>query len=83
MTRYMVIETYRTGCLEKVYERFHKQGRLLPAGLNYIDSWLEKDGPRCFQLMATDAPGLFHEWTRNWEDLTRFEIIEIGPKPTA
>jgi hypothetical protein len=82
MTRYMVIETYRTGCLEKVYERFHKQGRLLPAGLNYIDSWLEKDGPRCFQLMETDAPELLHEWTRRWADLTGFEIIEIGPKPT-
>jgi len=83
MTRFMVIETFREGCLEKVYERFRKQGRMLPAGLTYIDSWLEKGGARCFQLMETDAPGLLHQWTRNWEDLTAFEIIEIGPKPAA
>jgi len=55
----------------------------MPAGLGYIDSWLEKDGDRCSQLMETDDPSLFSEWTKNWEDLTYFEIIEIGPKPTA
>jgi hypothetical protein len=83
MTKYMVIETHREGSLEEVYSRFHQKGRMLPKGLHYIDSWLEKNGVRCFQLMETDDRALFPEWTKNWEDLTHFEIVEIGSKPPS
>jgi hypothetical protein len=83
MTKYMVIETHRDGCLEKAYNRFREKGRMMPPGLHYLDSWLEKGGDRCFQLMQTDEPALFREWTKNWDDLTDFEIVEIGPKPAA
>lgn len=81
MTKYMVIETYYEGTLDDIYRRFHERGRMMPKGLYYIDSWLEKDGDRCFQLMETDKPELFQEWIEHWEDLTRFEVIEIGAKP--
>ena len=83
MTKYMVIETHREGALEAVYRRFHKMGRMMPEGLHYLDSWLEKDGDRCFQLMETHDASLFPVWTKNWEDLTHFEVIEIGPKPSG
>jgi hypothetical protein len=66
-----------------VYERFREKGRMLPDGLRYIDSWLEKDGDRCFQLMETDAPELFEEWIDAWRDLVAFEVIELdAQKPT-
>jgi hypothetical protein len=78
MKKYMVIENFKPRCKEKVYQRFNEKGRMLPNGLVYIDSWLEKDGDRCFQLMETDNPGLFPLWTRNWDDLVKFEIIEIA-----
>jgi len=81
MPRFMVIETYKQGCLDKVYERFHSKGRMLPAGLVYLDSWLEKGRERCFQLMETDNPDLFPAWTGQWQDLMAFEIVEIAPKP--
>jgi len=81
MTRYMVIETHRQGKLDAVYERFHAMGRMMPDGLFYLDSWLEKDGQRCFQLMETSDYSLFAQWTKNWDDLTEFEVIEIGEKP--
>ena len=81
MTRYMVIETFFENCIEKVYERFHDKGRMLPEGLHYLESWLTKDESRCFQLMETERFELFQEWTKNWEDLTQFEILEIGEKP--
>ena len=81
MKQYMVVETFIPGCKDEIYERFHKKGRMLPEGLVYIDSWLEKDGDRCFQLMETNAPSLFQQWIKRWNDLTRFEIIEIGEKP--
>lgn len=81
MPKFMVIETYKQGCLDQVYERFHRKGRMLPPGLNFLENWLEKDGNRCFQLMETERPELFPEWTRQWQDLMSFEIVEIAPKP--
>jgi len=81
MKRYMVIETFASGCKEKVYQRFHAQGRMLPDGLTYIDSWLEKDGNRCFQLMQTSDESSFTTWTDQWKDLVHFEIVELGEKP--
>ncbi len=81
MKQYMVIETFMPGCKAKVYERFHQKGRMMPEGLVYVNSWLEKDGDRCLQLVGTDNPTLFQQWTNCWNDLMRFEIIEIGEKP--
>ena len=81
MKRYMVIETFLPGCKAKIYERFHARGRMLPAGLNYLDSWLEKDGDRCFQLMETNDAALFQDWIEHWEDLVSIEVVELGEKP--
>ncbi|HEX4629954.1 MAG TPA: DUF3303 family protein [Chthoniobacterales bacterium] len=81
MKRYMVIEHFAPGMKNKVYERFEEKGRMLPEGLTYIDSWLEKDGDRCFQLMETADPSLFDQWMDSWKDLVSFEIIELGEKP--
>ena len=75
----MVIETFRTGCKARVYERFEIKGRMLPEGLAYIDSWVEKDGDRCFQLMETEQPELFEKWIAQWSDLVGFEIVEVTP----
>jgi hypothetical protein len=81
--KYMVIETFASGSRALVYERFHQSGRMLPGGLHYIDSWLEKNGERCFQLMETDAPQLFEQWTKSWADLVSFEIIELESQKPA
>ncbi len=81
MKQYMVIEHFLPGCKEKIYDRFHANGRMLPDGLNYLNSWLEKDGDRCFQLMETNDPALFETWLENWKDLAGIEVIEIGAKP--
>jgi hypothetical protein len=76
----MVIETFAPGMRASVYERFQKKGRMLPAGLHYLDSWVEINGDRCFQLMETSSRELFQEWIRAWEDLVSFEIVELEPK---
>ena len=81
MNRYMVIEHFAPGAKERIYERFREKGRMLPEGLLYIDSWLEKDGGRCFQLMETDDPSLFDQWMDCWKDLVDFEIVPLGEKP--
>ena len=83
MKQYMVIETFSWGCKEKVYERFHAKGRMLPEGLAYLSSWLEKDGKRCFQLMETNDPSLLAVWLEKWKDLVSIEVIELGERPRA
>jgi len=75
--RYLVIETY-VGGADAVYARAKRRGRMLPAGLAYIDSWVEAERlDRCFQLMETDEPKLFDEWIANWNDLVEFEIVPV------
>jgi hypothetical protein len=75
--KYMVVETFVPNSKARVYERFEQRGRMLPDGLRYLDSWLEKEGDRCFQLMETDSPELFDIWIKQWNDLVSFEIIEL------
>ncbi len=77
MKKYMVIEKFKTGCFDKVYTRFNEQGRMLPEGLNYLNSWVNKEHNICFQLMETNNENLFNTWIENWKDLTDFEIYPI------
>ena len=56
-------------------------GRMLPEGLAYLDSWLEAEGDRCFQLMETSDVALLRIWSERWADLVSFEFIELGEKP--
>jgi Protein of unknown function (DUF3303) len=81
MKRYMVIEQFALGAKGEIYERFREKGRMLPDGLVYIDSWLETNGDRCFQLMETNDPALFDRWIDCWKDLVSFEIVELEEKP--
>jgi Protein of unknown function (DUF3303) len=74
---YMVVETYTQGP-EAVYARTAERGRMLPAGLAYVESWVEERGlSRCFQLMETENPNLFDEWLASWRDLVDFEIVPV------
>jgi hypothetical protein len=73
---YMVIERYREGP-EPVYERFRARGRLMPEGLEYVDSWVTEDRNRCYQLMRTDDPARFEPWIAAWSDLVDFEVIPV------
>jgi hypothetical protein len=75
--RYMVVETFAPGRKAAVYDRFREKGRMLPDGLFYIDSWLEKDGDTCYQLMETDSPQLFDKWIEQWKDLVSFKVVEL------
>jgi hypothetical protein len=80
---FMVIERYKNRDADAVYRRFREQGRMMPAGLEYIDSWVEPNYDRCFQLMACDDPDLFARWISHWQDLVEFEIIPVVPSKEA
>ena len=79
---YMVFERFKNGP-EPIRQRFAEKGRMLPEGLAYLDSWVEKDGDRCFQLMETNDPSLFQVWFAHWKDLAAMEFVELGEKPKA
>jgi hypothetical protein len=72
----MVVERFTQGP-GPVYERAAEQGRLLPDGLVYVDSWVDERLDRCFQLMETDDPTLFDEWTARWSDLAELEVVPV------
>ena len=74
---YMVIEHFRNGDPLPVYRRFRDQGRLAPAGLGYIASWVTEDFRRCFQVMECDDRRLLDQWILQWHDLMDFEIIPV------
>jgi hypothetical protein len=63
---FMVIEHYRDNDMIPIYERVRDTGRMLPDGLKYIDSWVEPNFSRCFQLMECDDPRLLQEWVLQW-----------------
>ena len=75
--RYMIVEHFRGGDPNPVYERFRKQGRLAPGGLRYIDSWVTQDLSRCYQLMECDDPDLLAEWIAAWSDIVAFEVHPV------
>ena len=72
----MVVEEFVEGP-RPVYERAAERGRMLPPGLEYVDSWIDESLERCFQLMETDDPALIDEWIAKWSDLARFEVVPV------
>lgn len=74
---YMIIERFRDGNARPVYERFREKGRLAPAGLEYIGSWITADLKICYQVMQCDDRSLLDEWMSHWDDLTDFEVIPV------
>ena len=74
---FMVIEHYKNRDAKAIYRRASTQGRMLPEGLNYINSWVEVNLDRCFQLMECDDARLFQQWVLQWQDLVEFEIIPV------
>ena len=52
---------------------------MMPDGLKFVESWIEANFDRCYQLMECDDPALFQKWIRNWNDLADFEIVPVVP----
>lgn len=74
---FMVGERFRPGRAPDVYRRFRDRGRMAPAGVRYISSWVDVSFQRCFQLMEADEESLVRQWTENWVDLADFEIVPV------
>jgi hypothetical protein len=80
---YIVIERFREGAAPEIYRRFREKGRMMPAGLEYVSSWIDLDFKVCWQLMQTDDFALFDRWVDNWSDLMDFEIVAVRTSAEA
>jgi hypothetical protein len=80
---FMVIERFKDRAPAPVYARFREQGRALPPGLRYVESWVEANFDRCFQLMECDDALLLQRWVLQWRDLVEFEIVPVSPSPAV
>lgn len=76
---FMVIERFKNRDALSVYRRFREQGRMMPEGLTYLESWTEANLDRCFQLMECDDPSLLQQWVAAWQDLVEFEFVPVVP----
>jgi len=73
----MVVEHFKDHNPAPVYKRFADQGRMMPDGLNYVNSWIEVGMDRCFQVMECDDVALLQEWISKWGDLVDFEVVPV------
>ena len=77
---FMVIERFRDNDMMPVYRRVRDAGRSLPEGLEYVDSWVEPNFGRCFQLMRCSDARLLQQWVLEWRGLgVTFEIVPVVP----
>ena len=78
---FMIIERFAGQDALPTYKRVRDGGRMLPDGLRYVDSWVEPNFDRCFQLMECDDLRLLQQWVlANNRDLgMTFEIVPVVP----
>ena len=77
---FMIIERFKDQDMLPVYKKLQHNGRMMPHGLKYVDSWVEPNFARCFQLMECDDLRLLQQWILNWRGSgTLFEIVPVVP----
>lgn len=75
---FMVIERFNNNDMVPVYRRARDAGRMLPDGLKYVDSWVEPNFSRCFQLMECSDLRLLQQWVLQWRGSgITFEIVPV------
>lgn len=80
---YIVIEQFKNQDAKAAYRRFREKGRMAPDGLVYLESWVEMNFDRCFQLMECGDPRLLEEWADHWRDLVAFEFVPVRTSKEA
>jgi len=80
---YMVVEHFKNNDAVPIYRRFRDRGRMAPAGLVYVSSWVDRRLERCFQVMETPDRALLDQWIASWSDIVDFEVHEVMPSKEA
>ncbi len=75
----LVMVTERFKDVAAVRERFLAQGRMLPDGVAFVDSWISPDGITCWMLVTTPSIPALQPWIDRWTDLMEFSVEEALP----
>ena len=74
---FMIVEHFKNGDADPVYRRFRKDGRLTPAGVDYVSSWVSADLAHCYQVMEAPDRASLDRWLERWADLVDFEVVPV------
>ncbi len=74
---YMIVEKFKSGERETIYQRLQKKGRMLPAGVEYVNSFLSEDAQTCYQLIKSVSREKINTWIDRWKDVIDFEVVPI------
>jgi hypothetical protein len=80
---YLVIERFKNGDAKPVYRRVREQGRLLPADVTYMASWVTTDMTACYQIVECADASRLDDWIAAWQDLIEFEVIPVRTSAEA
>lgn len=80
---FIVIERFKNRDPAPIYERLRQTGRSMPEGLRYVDSWIEANFDRCFQLMECADMQFLMQWILQWRDLMEFEVVPVSPSKSV
>jgi hypothetical protein len=75
---FMIIERFANRDPVAAYRHLRDAGRGLPEGLSYVDSWVESNCDRCFQLMECDDLASLQQWILHWRGTgVSFEVVPV------
>ena len=74
---YLIIERFYPEKVKALYQRFEAEGRLLPDGVQYLNSWIDEKIETCYQLMESDTQEKLLEWVSRWSEFATFDIIPV------
>jgi hypothetical protein len=74
---YLIIEKFYPEKVKALYKRFEEQGRLLPPGVTYINSWIDEKIKTCYQIMESESEEKLLQWVDQWKDFADFAIIPV------
>jgi Protein of unknown function (DUF3303) len=80
---FMIIERFKDGDAIPVYRRFRDHGRMTPADVQYINSWVTSDLTICYQVMEAPDRARLDQWLQRWQDLVDFDVVPVITSPDA
>ncbi len=75
--QYMIIERFYPEKIKAMYERFAGKGRMMPEGVQFINSWINEPVTTCYQVMEAESRDKLDEWIQNWKEFAEFEVIPV------
>lgn len=56
---------------------------MMPEGCRYVESWVETNFDRCFQVVECENEQLLEEWAAHWRDIVEFEFVPVRTSAEA